>query len=59
MISSNQDMDLEDKKPDNQWSENQGVSRVGLSVLSSISTFSGAKRFIKDFEEALDLANLT
>ena len=54
----------EDKKPDSQWSEKEAISRVGLSVLASIPTFSDsknqqAKRFIKDFEEALDLSNIT
>lgn len=39
--------------------ESDAVSHVGLSVLSSIPTFSGtkdeqAKKFIKDFEEALE-----
>ena len=38
--------------------------RVGFSVLASIPTFSGskdekAKGFIQDFEEALDLANVS
>jgi hypothetical protein len=51
----------EDKKFD--WSEKDVASRVGVSVLASISTFSGlkdeqARRFINDFEEALDLANI-
>lgn len=54
--------DSEDKKP--VWSDGDSMSKVGLSVLSSIPTFRGAKdehakRFMKDFEEALDLANLT
>ena len=52
----------DDKKAE--WTENNTSARVGLSVLSSIPSFSGAKdeqarRFMKDFEEALDLANLT
>ena len=55
-------MSSDDKK--SVWSEGDSVSKVGLSVLSSIPTFSGlkdeqARRFMKDFEEALDLANLT
>ena len=47
------------------WSEENDTSaRVGLSMLSSIPSFSGtkdeqARRFMKDFEEALDLTNLT
>ena len=52
----------EDKKV--VWSENDTSARIGLSVMSSIPSFGGAKdeqarRFMKDFEEALDLANLT
>jgi len=44
-------------------SESDTVSRIGVTVLASIPTFSGAKeeqarRFMKDFEEALDLANV-
>ena len=51
----------EDKKV--AWSDSDTSARVGLSVMSSIPSFSGAKneqarRFMKDFEEALDLANL-
>ena len=50
-------MSSEDKK--STWSEGDSVSKVGLSALSSIPTFSGAKEeqakiFMEDFEEALD-----
>ena len=46
------------------WTEQDGAPRVGFSVLASIPTFSGtkeekAKRIIQDFEEALDLANVS
>ena len=46
------------------WTEQDGASRVGSSVLASIPTFSGtkedkAKGFIQDLEEALDLANVS
>jgi hypothetical protein len=64
MTASDQDMDMKDKKPDSQWNENEAVSRVGSSVFASIPTFSDSKnqqarRFIEDFEEALDLSNIT
>ena len=44
--------------------ESEAMSRVGVSALNSLSVFSGckdesAKLFIRDFEEALDLANVS
>lgn len=44
--------------------ESESMSRVGVSALNSLSVFSGnkdesAKLFIRDFEEALDLANVS
>lgn len=47
-----------------EWTENDISAQTGLSVLSSIPSFDGAKheqarRFMTDFEEALDLVNFT
>src|SRR3954470_9078438 len=44
--------------------ESEAMSRVGVSALNSLSVFNGykdgsAKLFIRDFEEALDLANVS
>jgi hypothetical protein len=44
--------------------ESEAMSRVGVSALNSLSVFSGnedesAKLFMRDFEEALDLANVS
>ena len=54
----------EDKKPNPIEGDTVYMSRIGASVLASISTFGGetgeqAKRFMTDFEEALDLANIS